>query len=884
MNCPRCGHGISEGTRFCPGCEAAILAAPEQAARIEVTQEVGTVEAGRIVGVDLGEVLGDVNIGSYTLRIGTLNGGVVNVAAPRQHIPPRLRPIPVLLLPRPFPGFLGRRQEVSAASTAFGSALPLEFHGRAGIGKTKLLNHLAHHRFSSSFPDGVVCLPETRHKPVEDLLLELFDAFYEREPEYLPTPVQVRHALRGKLALFVLDDVAPDRDGITTLMDAAPDSTFLLASTGRCLWGDGLAIALRGLPPDEAFTLLERELGRPFVGEERSIAQELCNALEGHPLSILQLAALVREDNRSLADLAGRLHDGAPIPALTEQALAACPEDERTTLAALAVPMGESVGVQHLNALTGLADTAPVLDSLERRGLVQSHSPRYSLTGSLDETLRDTWDLASSSERALGHFAAWAEQHQQVPERVVEEAGAIMGVLQRAVQEGRSEEALRLGRAVESSLALSGRWGVWARVLGWELRAARALEDRAAEAWSLHQSGTRALCLEDNSVARADLSGALRLRESLGDEEGAAVTRHNLNLLGGPGGDNGPEGNGAGGGGWSFWPWLGVSVIVAFLLLLALGGVQLAGDGREPTPGSGIPTNTEQSVNGTGSGGASSDTSGTGGAGLENEGNSRQPTEPARPIYGTDDDADDNGSGQVDGAGNRKLIDDNDVPTIIIRTPANGAVFRAVGEPVVADFECRDEPGGSGLALCRGDVPDGAPLGASSVNPRSFTVIATDNAGNSNQATNRYSYFAEGCPEGQVQDPDVGCVDYCPEGDLSGNATDGTCGTEDLPPEITITSPAEGTTYVLGESVYAAYSCTDEVGGSGVKSCSGTVPNGALLDTDSPGAKSFTVIAEDNAGNLFLPVTHNYTVVCPGGQAPDPDTGDCASETTITRR
>ena len=32
--------------------------------------------------MDLGEVLGDVNIGNYTVRIGTQNGGVVNVALP----------------------------------------------------------------------------------------------------------------------------------------------------------------------------------------------------------------------------------------------------------------------------------------------------------------------------------------------------------------------------------------------------------------------------------------------------------------------------------------------------------------------------------------------------------------------------------------------------------------------------------------------------------------------------------------------------------------------------------------------------------------------------------------------------------------------------------
>src|SRR4028118_1597378 len=110
MNCPKCNGSISEGAHFCPACGAAIVAAPEPVARessqgaaaqVEVSQQIGTVEGGRVVGVDLGEVLGDVNIGNYTLRIGTLNGGVVNLAPPEHDSPPpETRPAHALLLAR----------------------------------------------------------------------------------------------------------------------------------------------------------------------------------------------------------------------------------------------------------------------------------------------------------------------------------------------------------------------------------------------------------------------------------------------------------------------------------------------------------------------------------------------------------------------------------------------------------------------------------------------------------------------------------------------------------------------------------------------------------------------------------------------------------------
>src|SRR5829696_5571215 len=598
MNCPKCNHSISEWTHFCPQCGAAIVAAPEPVAReasqeggaqIEVSQQVGTVESGRVVGVDLGEVLGDVNIGNYTLRIGTLNGGVVNVASPQERSVPQPRPSPVMLLPRPFSGFLDRKEEVSAAAAVLEGASPVEFHGPSGVGKTTLLHYLAHHKFAPVFPAGILSFSEIHHRPVDDLLLELFDAFYDRDPTYLPTPVQMRHALRDERALVVLDDVDLEREEVEALMNAAPASVFLSAATERRLWSGGRTIALRGLPSEEALALIERELGRPLGEEDRTIVRQLYAALEGYPLRLLQLGALVRDEGISLAEVAERLqqHAGSVGRALTAQVLATRSEDEQRVLAALAVPMGASVGEEHLNELAGVADARPALESLQQRKLVQAHSPRYSLMGSLDEALREEWDLTPWNERALVHFATWAEEQRHAPDRVLQEADAILGVLQRSAQNGRWEGVLRLGRATEGPLAVRGHWGAWAETLKWQLEAARQVGDRAAKAWSLHQSGTRALCLEDAPTARRDLSEALRLRESLGDREGAAVTRHNLNLLGGFGGNDGPQGNGSGGGmgGLGRWPLIvGTIVVVAILGLLASAlGEGIPGEGIWPT-------------------------------------------------------------------------------------------------------------------------------------------------------------------------------------------------------------------------------------------------------------------------------------------------------------
>ena len=89
-------------------------------------------------------------------------------------------------------------------------------------------------------------------------------------------------------------------------------------------------------------------------------------------------------------------------------------------------------------------------------------------------------------------------------------------------------------------------------------------------------------------------------------------------------------------------------------------------------------------------------------------------------------------------------------------------------------------------------------------------------------------------------------------------------------PQITITTPPQGATYTLGQSVAASYSCTDA--DSGVASCQGPVTNGANIDTSSSGTKTFSVVATDNVGNTNS-VSHTYTVndpTTPGGDTTAP--------------
>ena len=79
------------------------------------------------------------------------------------------------------------------------------------------------------------------------------------------------------------------------VLDIAPQSAFAVATRDRCLWGEARSLALKGLSSEDAVLLLEQELERALDDAERSAAASLCATLGGHPVRILQAAALVRD-------------------------------------------------------------------------------------------------------------------------------------------------------------------------------------------------------------------------------------------------------------------------------------------------------------------------------------------------------------------------------------------------------------------------------------------------------------------------------------------------------------------------------------------------------------------------------------------------------------
>ena len=262
-----------------------------------------------------------------------------------------------------------------------------------------------------------------------------------------------------------------------------------------------------------------------------------------------------------------------------------------------------------------------------------------------------------------------------------------------------------------------------------------------------------------------------------------------------------------------------------------------------------------------------------------------------------------------DNAGNETVVtntvtvEDQTKPTITLTAPAAGTY--ELGQQVLADYSCADEPGGSGLESCDGSVANGAAVDTASLGQKTFTVNASDHAGNTESQSVTYTVVDSKAPSIVVTTPAPGAVyavgqqvaaNYSCSDDGSGIATcDGSVANGTLldtssagektftvnatdkagnpasksvsytvgdqtAPSIAFTSPTQGAEYTLGQKVLAGYSCADEPNGSGLAKCEGTLPVGAKLDTSSVGAKTFTVKAADKNGNA-VSQTVSYSVV-----------------------
>jgi type II secretory pathway pseudopilin PulG len=227
---------------------------------------------------------------------------------------------------------------------------------------------------------------------------------------------------------------------------------------------------------------------------------------------------------------------------------------------------------------------------------------------------------------------------------------------------------------------------MWERVLSAGYAAAHMTGRERDEAFMLHELGSRAMCIGDEGTARGYLLEALGIRDRIGDEPGAELTRHNLSQLGGGPPPPHPSGNGG-------LPPTGPALLVALALAAIVAAVLLLGGGSSPDDGQSAQEAAEQR------------------AAEQRAAEQRGAAQPGE-----------RGSESGGGGGTVTPGEEGEI-TITISAPS-GTYLQ--GDRVFAVYECTID--GEPADTCDGDVADSAPIDTSEAGTYQFTVTSDGGA------------------------------------------------------------------------------------------------------------------------------------------------------------
>jgi hypothetical protein len=437
---------------------------------------------------------------------------------------------------------VGRSQLLSALDAHIAGREAVLVHAGAGLGKTSLLKKTANAEAALAQMNGVVFLegidPEGRLLAWDDLLQMLFDALFESDPHLKVTTASARTYLSNTQPLVMLDGLQLSASALESLTDLFPNAPVVISAERATNGGAFESIKLKPLSADEAAHLLAVKAGLDPDEVDGATVAQICELLAGVPLAISTVGNLMREFELPLRTALETLQQMRP----SEQELLRAAiqrsfwfarqylgEDELHMLAMAAAAPGMSTSRPWLESASPGGESAS--QRLENLQLLQANSPRLRIHPEYIPFALEKFDPDPIRENLL----RWITQRLQIQSLDFHfqraELGTMLGLMHWAAANERWREVIVLGKAVDPFLALSGLWSAWQGALEQALSAARAVGDLAAEAWALHEMGTRAAGLGENTQAVDLLKRALQLRQRLEDAQGAAFTRHNLEAL-----------------------------------------------------------------------------------------------------------------------------------------------------------------------------------------------------------------------------------------------------------------------------------------------------------------------------------------------------------------
>jgi CSLREA domain-containing protein len=484
-----------------------------------------------------GNVEGDIIVGDHNFKVNANYGTIIYKQAG-----PRVRPREAVPQPpRAIRGFVGRERELKELEEIIAGSEAALVIAPDGMGKTALLKQAANGEAARALPHGVVIVESVDESGealgLGDIVQQMFDALFESEPQLKVTPASARTYLSNTRPLVLLDGF---REGVrpaslATLLDLFPKGALLIASTGATSTIDAKLLRLDPLAREDSILLLARKTGLSMSDVNRASFDLVCAALADTPLAIVTVANAMRENGISLDRARAALTSTQPlspdpIQAGIERAYAfaysTLSNDERDTLSTAATAPGISVDPAWISKGNEFT-----LDRLKEMGLLVANSPRLRLHPALRDRARIGANEEATNEKLIAYLRQTFEARQIDFEFCQAELGNILGAIEWAAGKRRWADVIALGRSIDPYLTLRGLWDAWKAVLDRMLLAARSSKDLAAEAWVIHQLGTREIGVGVKDVAINFLERARDLRNAIGDSVGAAYSQHNLDLL-----------------------------------------------------------------------------------------------------------------------------------------------------------------------------------------------------------------------------------------------------------------------------------------------------------------------------------------------------------------
>lgn len=482
-----------------------------------------------------GNVAGSIVIGDNNFVVNTNHGTIVYQQAAPQVQKRSLAPAP----PRAPRGFVNRSVELARLEAWIQSGEIVLLHAPDGLGKTALLKQAANSPSARARPDGVILLESVdasgQALGPEDILQRLFDALFESNPPLKVNATTARTYLSNTRALVLFDEVPLTPALQNALPDLMPQSALILAAdlpTG----GDFERLSIKPLPRQESLTLISEKAAITLNDPNRDVLDALCALLADAPLALTITGNVLRETSDSPDAALSYLReqpDSSPDPlrcALDRAfayAFSRLKPEEQKVLAVAAQTPSLSVAPEWLTYALGGVPLEAALTRLQALGLLYANSPRLRLPPGFLSPAKKEAARQVEPGPLMATLSDYLLANQSKPGFILEELGNFATAL--TVSSG--EKALALARALDPTLTLNGLWDLWGRTLETALEAAQNLGDPRAEAWALHQMGTRLIGLGQKAQAGLLLNQALKLREKLGDQAGAAYTRHNLSVL-----------------------------------------------------------------------------------------------------------------------------------------------------------------------------------------------------------------------------------------------------------------------------------------------------------------------------------------------------------------